>query len=134
MNTDINFTEVGDRLLLVASDKELGDTLSQWLKEQKCRVIWAQTAREAMQMLHDVTYIDTWLDALLLDFDVSGGAGLRIIREFRSEYPWAPVVLLTSEDDISTSIWAKAQNVKIIRKPLLLWELDLWLKHLKVPA
>ena len=123
-----------DRLLLVASDKELGGTLAQWLQDQKCRVIWAASAREAVQMLHDVCYIETGLDALLIDFDLADASGLRVIREFRSEFPWAPVALLTSEEDITTSLWAKAQNVKIVHKPLLLWELGVWLKYLKVPA
>ncbi len=124
--------EDNGRILMVEADIENGKHVSEWLLDQNTKLVWARSASEAMQLLNDVLFIGSELDGLLINQHVADASANRIVREFRHEFPWAPVAMMMGTDDISTSVWARARGIKIIRKPIQRNEIVLWLKHVKV--
>ena len=127
-------TTDGDRLFLVEGDIEAGRRLSNRLLDQKWRVVWAASAREAIQILHDAFFIEQAIDALLISHDLPDATAVRVIQEFRTEWPWAPVAMMIGHEDIAANIWARTHNIQLVHKPLDANELDQWLNEIRVPA
>jgi len=119
-------------VLVVESDPVLSRQLCRWLEGMGVKVVLARSADEATQLLHDVLFIGCQLDGLLVDYKLRESTGCRILYEFRHEYPWAPVAMMIEKEDISISVWAKVRSVQLLRKPVELDHLSLWVRHLNV--
>ncbi len=120
------------RIMLVEKDVQTGKEISDVLLQQNAKLVWATSAAEAMQILNDVLFIGSGLDGLLVNQSLPDASANRVIREFRHEFPWAPIAMMMNADDISTSVWARSRQIKILRRPIQPEELSLWLKHVKV--
>ncbi len=120
------------RIMLVEKDVQTGKEISDILLQQNAKLVWATSAAEAMQILNDVLFIGSGLDGLLVNQSLPDASANRVIREFRHEFPWAPIAMMMNADDISTSVWARSRQIKILRRPIQPEELSLWLKHVKV--
>lgn len=114
-------------VLVVESDAATGNMICKWLEEMDVKVVLARSAKDAVHALHDVAFIGCTLDALLVAHNLQETTGCRIVSEFRYEFPWAPVAVMTDADDIAVNVWARARGVSIIRKPLHSRELSTWL-------
>lgn len=122
------------RLMVVEDDPGVGYAVSRWLQEQNIRSVLATTTHEAVEMLRDVIFIESTFDGLLVDYNLPDDTGLRVIEEFRDEFPYMPVALMSGSDSSELSDWVSAKKVPFFRKPLHLDELQTWLESLKQPA
>lgn len=127
-------TAVNDRLLLVEGDPEIGRRLSGQLREHGWRVVWAASAGEAKQLLSDALFLELGLDALLISYYLPDATATRVIQDFRSEWPRAPVAMMTDADEIAVNMWARSRNVRLMYTPLHQADLKDWLQYVKVPA
>ena len=119
------------RVMIVEDDPGVGYAVSRWLSEQQVRSVLATTTQEAMEMLRDVLFIESAFDGLLVDYNLPDATGMRIIQEFRDEFPRVPVALMTGNTDISVEVWTKTRAIPLFRKPLNMDELQNWLDKIK---
>ena len=125
-------TATNDRkILLVEGNSAAGGVVSGALAKRGHKVVWAESAEEAMQLLHDAVYIGQNFDALLADYHLADASALRIIRDFRSEFRRAPVGLMTHQNDIATAIWANSKGIPVLEKPLRERDLLMWLSDVE---
>jgi len=129
--------QVGERqlrLMIVEDDPGVGYAVSRWLSEQNVRSVLATTTHEAMEMLRDVLFIESAFDGVLVDYNLPDATGMRVIQEFRDEFPRVPVALMTGGSDISVEVWSRSRAIPLFRKPLKLEELQSWLDRIKESA
>ena len=119
-------------VLVVEPDLVFANLLCNWLDDLDAKVVLARSAREAVHLLHDVAFIGCTLDAMLVAHNLQEATGCRIVSEFRFEYPWAPVAVMTEVEDIAVNVWAKSRDIQILRKPLQIKEISLWLGSVAV--
>lgn len=119
------------RVMIVEDDPGVGYAVSRWLSEQQVRSVLATTTQEAMEMLRDVLFIESAFDGLLVDYNLPDATGMRIIQEFRDEFPRVPVALMTGNTDIAVEVWTKTRAIPLFRKPLNMTELQNWLDQIK---
>jgi DNA-binding response OmpR family regulator len=117
--------------MLVEADRAAGDGLILVLTNRGHKVIWAESAEEALRLLHDTIYIGSKFDALLANYHLNDSSALRVIRDFRNEFKEAPVGLMSNQDDIATVIWAKSKGIPILDKPVRESELMQWLSSVE---
>jgi len=125
-------TKSADRkIMLVEGNRAIGGIVSDALTLRGHKVVWAESAEEASQLLHDAIYIQQNFDALLADYHLADSSALRIIRDFRSEFKKAPVGLMAHQNDIATAIWANSKGIPILEKPIRERELLQWITNVE---
>jgi DNA-binding response OmpR family regulator len=122
------------RLMVVEDDPGVGYAVSRWLQEHEVRSVLATSTGEAMEMLRDIIFIEAAFDALLVDYNLPDATGVRVIQEFRDEFPTVPVALMTGNDDISLEVWTKARKIPLFKKPLKMDEVSEWIEGIRQTA
>jgi len=127
--------EQAPRWLIVEDDPELGRELLRWMQQQNMCVVLATSAQEATNLMQDAAFIESDFHGLLVDSVLPDGSGCRVARDFRHEFPNAPVGLMMDEESISTELWSRARGIPLFRKPLRLNEVQNWLdEQVSIPA
>ncbi|HYF49011.1 MAG TPA: hypothetical protein VEJ63_06380 [Planctomycetota bacterium] len=126
--------ERSPRILMVDSDPEHGKSVTEWLQQYDMKPMWVRTCREAMDLMYDMVFIESSIDAILVEHSAENGSGKRVIQEFRHEFPGVAAALTTSKDDIALELWSRARQVPILRRPLVKESLAQWLDQFRVPA
>lgn len=85
------------RILIVEDDKDLADSLSQFLKGQNHITEAVMTADDANFRLSTYSY-----DLVILDIGLPDNSGISVLRKFRGDGGLTPVIFLTGESDIAT--------------------------------
>jgi CheY-like chemotaxis protein len=114
------------KLMVVEDDPGVGYAVSRWLQDQSVRSVLATSTHEAMDMLRDVVFIDSAFDGLLVDYNLGDATGVRVIQQFRDEFPKIPVAVMTGSVDISLELWLKTRDIPLFRKPLKMEALQGW--------
>jgi len=117
--------------MVVEDDPGVGYALSRWLHEHAVRSVLATSTQEAVEMLRDVIFIESAFDALLVDFNLPDDTGVRVIQEFRDEFPSVPVAVMTGNNDTSLEAWMKRREIPLFKKPLKMEEIQSWLEQIK---
>lgn len=120
--------------MVVDDDPGVGYAVTRWLADQNIRSVLAQTTEEAIEMLRDMVFIESEFDGLLVDYNLPGATGCRVIEEFQMDFPKMPVALMTGSNDIALEVWVRSRHIPLFRKPLDLVELKNWVGQLRVPA
>ncbi len=123
-------THKNARLMVVDDDPGVGYAVTRWLQEQSIRSVLAVSTEEALEMLRDMVFIESEFDGLLVDYNLPGATGCRVIEEFQLDFPKMPVALMTGSNDISLEIWVRSKHIPLFRKPLDLRELKNWIDKL----
>lgn len=84
------------RILIVEDEKELADSLSQFLKNQNHTTEVVMTASDANFRLSTYDY-----DVVILDIGLPDDTGLSVLRKYRSDGGQTPVIFLTGQTEIS---------------------------------
>jgi hypothetical protein len=126
--------ERSPRILMVDSDPVHGRAVTEWLQSCDMKPIWVRTCGEAMDLMYDMVFIESSIDAILVEHSAENGSGRRVIQEFRHEFPGVADALTTCSDDISLELWSRARRVPILRRPVVKELLGHWLDQFKVPA
>ena len=123
------------RLLVVEDDAGVAYSVCRWLREQEdVRSVLAANTQEAIEVLRDIIFIESTFDALLVDYNLGDSTGVRVIQEFRDEFPIVPIALMSGSEDISLERWTRAQDIPLFRKPLKLDQLHDWLEGIRDSA
>ena len=122
------------RVMIVEDDPGVSYAVSRWLQEQNVKSVVAESTHEALNMLRDVVFIESSFDGLLVDYNLPDATGMRVIQEFREEFPTVPVALMTGNVNIYMELWLRARNIPLFRKPLELVSLQAWVESLKGAA
>ncbi len=122
------------RLMIVEDDPGVGYAVSRWLDGQNVRSVLATTTHEAMDLLRDVVFIEAAFDGLLVDYHIGDDTSIKVIQEFRDEFPSVPVALMTGSQDESLEMWLNEKQIPLFRKPLQMVELKTWLDGIKRTA
>ena len=85
-------------------------------------------------MIADLRDLGVRIDGLLSDYRLPDGLGYRVVRNFASEFPGAPVGLMFEREDITLELFARSKGILLLRKPLALPALTPWLSQLKISA
>jgi DNA-binding NtrC family response regulator len=132
--TDSRPKEAATRLMIVEDDSGVGYAVTRWLNDQQVRTVLATTTDEATQMLRDVVFIESRFDGLLVDYNLPDATGVRVIQQFRDEFPNMPVAVMTGSVDIALELWLKKQSIPLFRKPLQLDALQTWVDSIRKSA
>ena len=128
-------TPVGTpRLLVVDDDPGVGYAVTRWLQENNIRSVLAASTDEALELLRDMVFIESEFDGLLVDYNLPGATGCRVIEQFQMDFPEVPVALMTGANDISLEMWVRSRHIPLFRKPLDMRELKTWIDTLKKAA
>lgn len=122
------------RLMIVEDDPGVGYAVARWLDDQNVRSVLATSTHEAMDLLRDVIFIEAAFDGLLVDYHVGDDTSIRVIQEFRDEFPSVPVALMTGSQDETLELWLNSKQIPIFHKPLELDRLKNWLDGIKKTA
>ena len=116
------------RVLLACSDSVACAAIAGWCVDEGVKLVVVGSCREALNLLQDIVFIESALDAMLVDAELSDGTGLRVIREYRHEFPALPTALMGGvNDDIALGVWSKAKQIQLIRKPVEQAAISEWL-------
>lgn len=122
------------RLMVVEDDPGVGYAVSRWLQDQNIRSVLATSTHEAVEMLRDVIFIESTFDGLLVDYNLPDDNGFKVIEEFRDEFPYMPVALMSGSESPELLKWARDRKIPLFVKPLKLDALQSWLESLKQTA
>ena len=122
------------RILMVESDELSARTAGAWIEGQQAKLVWVKSAKEAMDLLYDMVFIESSFDGLLAEQRSPDMNGRRVVEEFRHEFPGMATALMTASDDVGLDLWASARRIAILRKPLEKESIAGWLEQFKVPA
>ena len=107
------------KILLLEDDANLNETISEFLEEQGHEVISIYDGYEAQEKLYESQY-----DLLLLDINVPGLDGLKLLKESRDKGNITPAVFITSMDSVDDLERGYNSGCDdYIRKPFALKEL-----------
>lgn len=113
------------RILVVEDEEGIAAFLKQGLEEESYAVDVASEGKAGLSLAMTGDY-----DLLLLDWMVPGISGVEICRQFRKEYPKAPVIFLTAKDTVDETVFGlQAGANDYIKKPFHFAEL---LERIKV--
>ncbi|MEQ8791684.1 MAG: sigma-54 dependent transcriptional regulator [Pirellulaceae bacterium] len=108
-------------LLLVDDDRNLLESMADWLREQGYEVEQTAQARHAMQLLDEHLY-----DLVLCDIRLGDGDGFDVLAHSRRVRPQTSVILITGYGTVDTAIDAlRAGAFDLLTKPLIDQELEM---------
>lgn len=116
-------------LLLVEDDKDLGDTLREYLETDGLRVTVCESCQSALDLLKDPgrSYQIILTDLLLPD-----GDGFEIVRVSKERDPHALAAVMTGYASLQTAVEAiRLGAYDYITKPFSLDEIDILLKNMR---
>ena len=114
------------KILLLEDDANLNETVTEFLEEQGYDVVSVYDGNEAQEKLYESKY-----DLLLLDINVPGIDGLKLLKESRDTGVVAPAIFITSMDtvdDLERGFNSGCDDY--IRKPFALKELHIRIETL----
>ena len=114
------------KILLLEDDANLNETVTEFLEEQGHDLVSVYDGNEAQEKLYESQY-----DLLLLDINVPGIDGLKLLKESRENGIVAPAIFITSMDtvdDLERGFNSGCDDY--IRKPFALKELQIRIETL----
>ncbi len=109
------------KILLLEDDANLNETVTEFLEDEGYEVVSVYDGYEAQEKLYESKY-----DLLLLDINVPGIDGLKLLKESREEGVVAPAIFITSMDSVDDlEKGFKSGCDDYIRKPFALKELKI---------
>ena len=93
------------RILIVDDDPFVRSTLREVLVREDYQVVAAESAEEALRLMHDVGF-----DLALLDLKMGGMDGLTLMKEIRRRSPGTGVIMLTGYATLDSAIGALRQG------------------------
>jgi len=107
-------------LLLVDDDRQVVDSMADWLRHLGYLVTTATSYREALQQVDRRTY-----DLALVDVRLGDGDGFHVLAHCRKHCPQLPVILVTGYATVETGVEAlRAGAFDLLTKPLIDSELQ----------
>jgi len=107
------------KILLLEDDTTLNETVTEFLEENGYEIVSVYDGFEAQDRLYETKF-----DLLLLDINVPGIDGLKLLKESRAEGVVAPAIYITSMDSVDDLERGFASGCDdYIRKPFALKEL-----------
>jgi len=109
------------KILLLEDDANLNETIVEFLEDEGHEIVSVYDGFEAQEKLYESKY-----DLLLLDINVPGIDGLKLLEESRKEGVVAPAIYITSMgsvDDLEKGFESGCDDY--IRKPFVLKELKI---------
>jgi DNA-binding NtrC family response regulator len=117
------------RLLLIEDDKDLGDTLKEYLEADGLSVTVCESCKAALDLLRDP---DSNYPMILTDLLLPDGDGFEIIRASKERDPDALAAVMTGYASLQTAVEAiRLGAYDYITKPFSLDEIDILLKNMK---
>ena len=111
-------------ILLVDDERIILRAYAKYLTRAGYEVQAAACLAEARE-----AFLNHHIDAVLLDMKLPDGHGLDYVKEIRQAYPDLPVVMITSEREISLAVEAMRRGAdNFLTKPVSLEDLDLFLR------
>jgi DNA-binding NtrC family response regulator len=108
-------------LLLVDDDRNLLESMGDWLRDQGYEVDQAAESRQAIELVDTRPY-----DLVLADIRLADGDGFEILAHCREHRPQTSVILITGYGTVDTAIEAlRAGAFDLLTKPLIDQELEL---------
>jgi DNA-binding NtrC family response regulator len=129
MGHQLKSVQRATRMMIVEDDLGVSYAVSRWLQDLNIKAVVASSMHEAMDMLRDVVFIESSFDGLLVDYNLPDATGMRVIQEFRDEFPTLPVALMTGANNLYMELWLRARNIPLFRKPLELPALQTWVEE-----
>ena len=87
------------KILIVEDEKELRDTVKEYLMREKFVVECAEDYASAMEKLNDYDY-----DCILLDIMLPGGSGLSILSHLKKLRKQESVIIISAKDSIEDKV------------------------------
>ena len=87
------------RILVAEDDAAFAEFLSQGLQQEQFVVKVVNDGSEAQRLAADQPY-----DLVILDLDLSGAAGLDVLRNIRSKKPELPVLIVTGAAQVEDRV------------------------------
>lgn len=102
-------------LLLVDDDRQVVDSMADWLRHQGYLVTTATSHREALQQVDRRGY-----DLALVDIRLGDGDGFSVLAHCRKQCPQLPVILVTGYATVETGVEAlRSGAFDLLTKPLI---------------
>ncbi len=102
-------------LLLVDDDRQLLESMADWLRSQGLTVDTASGCAEALERLRQKNY-----DLLLVDVQLQDGNGFDLLEQVRRNYPESQTILITGYGDADAAVEAvRAGAADYLTKPLI---------------
>lgn len=114
------------KILIVEDEKELRDTVKEYLMREKFVVECAEDYASAMEKLNDYDY-----DCILLDIMLPGGSGLSILSHLKKQRKQESVIIISAKDSIEDKVEGLNMGADdYLAKPFHLAELNARVKSL----
>ena len=114
------------KILIVEDEKELRDTVKEYLMREKFVVECAEDYASAMEKLNDYDY-----DCILLDIMLPGGSGLSILSHLKKLRKQESVIIISAKDSIEDKVEGLNLGADdYLAKPFHLAELNARVKSL----
>ena len=114
------------KILIVEDEKELRDTVREYLMREKFVVECAEDYASAMEKLNDYDY-----DCILLDIMLPGGSGLSILSHLKKQRKQESVIIISAKDSIEDKVEGLNLGADdYLAKPFHLAELNARVKSL----
>ncbi len=114
------------KILLVEDDKNMANTVEDWLKTQQYEIDVAYDGDDGAERLLFYQY-----DAVILDWTLPKKSGLQVCQEFRSRGGKTPILMLTGKDGVEDKeVGLDSGADDYLTKPFHLRELSARIKAL----
>jgi DNA-binding response OmpR family regulator len=118
-------------VLLVEPHRPLAEALKGWLEERGFEVTPASDAAAAAALVARAGQFASGFDGLLVSLKLPDAMSYRVVTAFREKFPEHPVAVMTAGESIYVTLWAKAHNILILRKPFGMQDLTTWCTSVK---
>ncbi len=110
-----------DRLLLVDDDRQVLDSMADWLRDQGYQVDTAGSFAEGIAAVDRTAY-----DLVLVDVRLGDGDGFDILTHCRQQHPATSVIMITGYGSVESAVEAiRAGAFDFVTKPLIDEELEM---------
>ena len=135
MKTSLKKSQTPAPLILLVQNSALGrPPLSRALLQQGFRIAIARGVEEAREMLDDIRFIESEIDAIVVDYKLPDGWGSSIVNDISKHHPGVQTLMVTDEENIALELWSRAKGIRLWQYSQALGELQQWLEELKPAA